>query len=104
MYDKDDTVKNDIINGLEIAKRLNFAHPDIKIIAITMYQDSLYLQQLVENGFRAYVNKMEVPELLLRTIESALQNRDKDQKATFSKLFNPHYWHCRATLCSGSLN
>ncbi len=63
------------ISGLEVAKRINFRYPEIKMIAITMYQDNIYLRQLVENGFRAYINKAEVPEMLLRTINATLQNK-----------------------------
>jgi DNA-binding NarL/FixJ family response regulator len=63
------------ISGLEIAKRINFKHPDIKMIAITLYQDNIYIRQLVENGFRAFVCKTEVPETLLNTINATMQNK-----------------------------
>lgn len=63
------------VNGLEIAKRINFKHPEIKMIAITLYQDNIYIRQLVENGFRAFVCKTDVPETLLDTINATMQNK-----------------------------
>jgi DNA-binding NarL/FixJ family response regulator len=61
-------------NGIVTAKRINFNYPQIKIIAITMYQDQVYLQQLIEAGFRGFVNKTEVGEKLLDVIHSVMDN------------------------------
>lgn len=63
------------MNGIEAATRLNFMHPDMKIIAITMYQDKVYLKQLVESGFKGFVNKVTVPEGLFETINAVLDNQ-----------------------------
>jgi len=63
------------LNGIETAKRVNFKCPNIKLVAITMYQDKIYLRQLIEAGFNGFVNKVTVPEGLFNTIEATLQNR-----------------------------
>lgn len=63
------------LNGIETAKRVNYLCPYIKLIAITMYQDKVYLEQLVESGFRGFVNKSEVVKNLTRVIDEVLQNK-----------------------------
>lgn len=62
------------ISGFETAKRINYLYPQIKIIAITMYQDQVYLQQLIEAGFKGFVNKTEVDHSLFAVIDSVLKN------------------------------
>lgn len=57
------------MNGIQTAKRINFEYPRIKIIAITMYQDVVYLTQLIESGFLGFVNKTDVSDELFETID-----------------------------------
>lgn len=61
------------LNGIQTAKLLNFDHPRIKIIAITMYQDKVYLTQLIESGFLGFVNKANVSDELFDTIEKIME-------------------------------
>ena len=63
------------LNGFETALRINYINPKIKLIATTMYQDIIYLQKLVECGFKGYVSKPDVPEKLLNTIEEVVCNK-----------------------------
>ena len=56
------------LNGIETAKRLNYMDPRMKLIAITMYQDKVYLRQLIGAGFKGFVSKSKVPEDLFKTI------------------------------------
>jgi DNA-binding NarL/FixJ family response regulator len=63
------------LNGIEAAKRVNFIDQHVKMIAITMYQDKVYLQHLVEAGFRGFVNKSEVAINLFKVIDEVMQNQ-----------------------------
>lgn len=63
------------LNGIDTAIRINYDYPKIKLIAITMYQDNVYLQQLIAAGFNGFVNKTKVPEELEYTITKVMQNR-----------------------------
>jgi DNA-binding NarL/FixJ family response regulator len=63
------------MNGIEAAKRVNFKEPRIKLVAITMYQDKVYLEQLVMVGFRGFVNKSEVTTNLFGVIDQVLKNK-----------------------------
>lgn len=63
-----------VMNGIETAKRVNFIFPYIKFIAITMYQDIVYLKELIEAGFRGFVNKTSVTNELFPAIDKILEN------------------------------
>ncbi|HKM92601.1 MAG TPA: response regulator transcription factor [Prolixibacteraceae bacterium] len=61
------------MNGIETARLLNYNHPNIKIIAVTMYQDKVYLTQLIESGFLGFVNKTNVSDELFDTIDRIMK-------------------------------
>jgi DNA-binding NarL/FixJ family response regulator len=61
------------LNGMQTAQLLNFEYPRIKIIAITMYQEKVYLTQLIESGFLGFVNKTDVSDELFAIIERILK-------------------------------
>ena len=63
------------MNGIETAKIVNQKCRHIKLIAVTMYQDKVYLRQLVEAGFRTFVNKVNVTETILEAIETTLAGK-----------------------------
>jgi DNA-binding NarL/FixJ family response regulator len=62
------------LNGIETAIRLNWYRPELKLIAITMYQENVYLKQLMEAGFHGFVNKNNVYEKLSQVIHRVLKN------------------------------
>jgi len=45
------------VNGFQSAQRMSIQHPNVKIIAVTMYTDKIYLSQLIELGFKGCVYK-----------------------------------------------
>jgi DNA-binding NarL/FixJ family response regulator len=63
------------LNGIQTARLVNFRNSRVKLIAITMYQDKVYLDQLVEAGFRGCINKSDVADNLFQVIETVLQER-----------------------------
>jgi DNA-binding NarL/FixJ family response regulator len=48
------------LDGFETAKRITTVYPYLKIIAITMYMEKVYLIKLVESGFRGCVFKNDI--------------------------------------------
>jgi len=63
------------LNGIETAKRVNYSHPNLKMVAITLYQDKIYLKQIIEAGFKGFVNKVNIPNGLFETIDSVLEGK-----------------------------
>lgn len=60
------------LNGIQTARLINFDYSRIKILAITMYQDKVYLTQLIEAGFLGFVNKTDVSDELFETISKIM--------------------------------
>ena len=63
------------LNGIETAKKVNISYPNLKMIAITLYQDKVYLQQIIEAGFRGFVNKVNIPIGLFETIDFVMNGK-----------------------------
>ena len=63
------------LNGIETARELNYLNPSLKIIAITLYQENVYIRQLIEAGFRGFISKNNITEKLHQVIEGVLNNR-----------------------------
>ena len=61
------------LNGMETAKRLNAHGMKLKLIAITMYYDGIYIKKLIEAGFMGFVNKNNVSENLVRVIDTVMK-------------------------------
>lgn len=61
------------LNGLETAKRLSSRAIRLKLIAITMYYDDIYINKLIEAGFMGFVNKNHVTENLNDVISNVME-------------------------------
>jgi len=64
-----------IMNGIDATKILLANNNDLKIIAISAHQESLYLKDIMRAGFRASVNKNNVFDQLDTAIEYATTGR-----------------------------
>jgi DNA-binding NarL/FixJ family response regulator len=54
-----DIVMNEL-DGIKVTRKaLNF-YPSIKIIAVTMHVEKLFLVQLIETGFKGCINKTDI--------------------------------------------
>ncbi len=60
------------INGLKAAKIILNDYPELKMIAITMYQEKAYLVRLIESGFKGCVFKSKLYEKLEEAMQSVL--------------------------------
>ena len=61
------------LNGMETAKRLSSHGMKLKLIALTMYYDGIYIKKLIEAGFMGFVNKNNVSENLVQVIDTVLK-------------------------------
>ena len=67
--------------GLDVIKRLRQGqggngHPnDAKILVHSMYEDSLYAERVLQAGAMGFVNKAEVPDVLLSAIRRILSGK-----------------------------
>jgi DNA-binding NarL/FixJ family response regulator len=48
------------INGIEATRRISISVPSVKVIAVTMHVEKVFLLQLISSGFRGCVFKTEI--------------------------------------------
>ncbi len=72
VYAKADLILMDIempeLNGIEATRKLIWKLSDLKIIAITNYQDKAYLTELIGAGFKGCIFKDQVFDQLQKAI------------------------------------
>jgi len=59
------------ISGIEVTRRLNSAHPDISVVALTIHDDEQYFFEMLQAGASGYVPKRAAPEDLITAIRTA---------------------------------
>ncbi|MCW3807944.1 response regulator [Plebeiibacterium marinum] len=64
-----------VLGGIETAKHINYMYPNIKLLALTMYQHKLYLKDIIGSGFNGFVNKGSMTEDLINVIFEVLSNK-----------------------------
>jgi two-component system invasion response regulator UvrY len=57
-------------DGITLAKRVLWERPDLKIIAITMHVDKVYLKALIEAGFKGCIFKTNLYSEIINAIDS----------------------------------
>jgi DNA-binding NarL/FixJ family response regulator len=62
-----------IMNGIEAAIHINYKYPRMNMIAITMYEDSVYLDDITSVGFKGYVHKTEINTKLEAVMAQVLE-------------------------------
>lgn len=60
------------MDGIEAAKLILWQYPFLKLIAITMYQDQVYLQNLIEAGFKGCIFKQNIFNELGKAIRTVM--------------------------------
>ena len=56
------------LDGLEVISQLNFSHPKLPILVLTMHEEEQYVVRTIAAGAMGYITKRSVPELLVKAI------------------------------------
>jgi DNA-binding NarL/FixJ family response regulator len=62
-------------NGLELIKDLQALHPRLRILAISMHDESMYAERMLRAGASGYITKQQPPEELIRAIRQVFSNQ-----------------------------
>jgi len=62
-------------SGLDLIKDLQTLQPGIGVLAISMHDETLYAQRVLQAGGRGYITKQEPPEKILQAIQSVLDGQ-----------------------------
>jgi DNA-binding NarL/FixJ family response regulator len=63
-----------VMNGIELTRQLKFRHPLVQVLALTMYQDSAFVKEILEAGASGYVLKNTGKRELLEAIHQLAAN------------------------------
>jgi DNA-binding NarL/FixJ family response regulator len=61
------------LKGVEVAQRLRSANTEVKILALSAYDDKQYILELLESGAAGYLTKEEAPETIIDAIRGVAQ-------------------------------
>ncbi len=75
-------------NGIELCKKIHQAYPDLKIIALTNFEQSSYVRQMVRNGASGYLLKNIDGKTLHTAIHTVLENRPFIQEQIRNNILN----------------
>ena len=60
-------------NGLELIKKMKNSFPQIAIVVVSMYQESLYAERALRAGAKGYVTKEEAADRIAEALRVVLQ-------------------------------
>lgn len=69
------------LNGYDTVKRLKLEFPQIKILALSMYDAAYSAIEMIRNGASGFLNKTDPPQNLKKRLLQIIAQSDKKQKA-----------------------
>lgn len=60
-------------NGLDVLRYVKANHEPIKVVMLTMHEESSYIQQMIEHGADGYLLKDITPEELFRSLHNVVK-------------------------------
>lgn len=76
------------INGIDLCKKLLKKHPDLKIIALTNFDETSFVKRILNNGAHGYLLKNTDKLELLDALKTVLSGEQYLQKDIQKKLLN----------------
>jgi YesN/AraC family two-component response regulator len=65
-------VEMPVLNGIEVARRLQIDGQDIHILVLSAYNDKKYIQAMLNSGVSGYLIKDEAPEQLVKSVRGLI--------------------------------
>ncbi|MGC1244418.1 MAG: response regulator transcription factor [Chryseosolibacter sp.] len=91
------------LNGIDLCKTIHKEYPGIKIIALTNFEQSSYVKQMMRNGALGYLLKNIDGKTLLKAIETVMQNKPFIQEQIRNNMLNEVLSGAKATSRGVSL-
>lgn len=63
------------IDGFKAIDQINWNYPFLKIIAVTMHYDKVYLKDLIERGFKGCIFKNNLYDKIYEAIDAVINDR-----------------------------
>jgi DNA-binding NarL/FixJ family response regulator len=75
-------------HGLELVKDIHARHPQVRLIAFSMHDESLYGDRILRAGANGYVMKKDPPARVVQAVRDVLADRLAVSDALSQKLLN----------------
>jgi DNA-binding NarL/FixJ family response regulator len=75
-------------NGIDLCKQVTKDYPDIKVIALTNFEESHYIKQMMRNGAQGYLLKNTDQNTLIEAIETVYKGQQYIDKYMQNALLN----------------
>ncbi len=62
-------------DGIELTKQIHALYPDVKVLTLSAYDESVYAERAIRAGSSGYVDKQKAPEVLVEAIQTVLDGR-----------------------------
>ncbi len=76
------------ISGLELTKTINNSYPNLPILILSMYDESIYAERAIRAGARGYIMKHEMTGTIVKAIRRILEGKIYLSDEMSSKLLN----------------
>ncbi|MBI5592154.1 MAG: response regulator transcription factor [Deltaproteobacteria bacterium] len=77
-------------DGIDIVQEINRLHPDLPVLVLSMYDESLYAERALMAGARGYIMKQEAIEMVVKAIRHVaggnIYASDKVKEKVFKRL------------------
>jgi len=83
----------DGVSGLDLMKQLSATFPELKILSLSMHDESVYSERAIRAGAHGYVMKSELINTLVKAIDQVMQGNVYLSEKTASKLLKKMVKH-----------
>lgn len=59
-------------HGMDLIKDLQSLHPDVRVLVVSMQEESLYAERVIRAGARGYITKQEATRRVMQAIRTVL--------------------------------
>jgi DNA-binding NarL/FixJ family response regulator len=77
-------------SGLDLIKKIRETEPDIRVLVLSMHDESLYAERALRAGASGYVMKHQPPEILIAAIHSVMQGKIAVSERISSRLLQQY--------------
>jgi DNA-binding NarL/FixJ family response regulator len=64
------------LSGVDVAKQLKAARADVRVLALSAYDDGQYVRNLLANGAAGYITKEEAPEMIIEAVRGVARGEE----------------------------
>jgi DNA-binding NarL/FixJ family response regulator len=57
-----------VLNGIEVARKLHASNSEVRVLALSAYDDKQYILELLANGAAGYLTKDEAPTYIVEAV------------------------------------